>query len=324
MAVSKAKKKKVQKKVAKAIFGQWFALIMLLLVLFGLIGVCAYEYSEPFRQWVDELGIFSTQAPAIPPIDPDGDEMAVHFIDVGQGDATLFQTSKGSVLVDCGEKEYGDDVVAYLKAQGVTELEYFIITHPDSDHMGCASYVLENITVKTFVMNGQEKTTQFFEKALDVIEEKQIAVDIVGPGDMLTVGALQMKIYGPQPNLVNSTEWNEASLIIHATYGNRSFLLTGDAEEKGEEDLLANYNSELLKCDVFSAGHHGSKTSNSPELLEAARPTYVVISCGEGNSYGHPHQEALDVFADIGAIVYRTDELGSIVFITDGEALTKR
>ncbi len=324
MAVSKAKKRKVQKKVAKAIFGKSLALIMLLIALFSLIGVALYQYNAPFKDFVDGLGIFSTQAPAIPPIDPNGDEMAVHFIDVGQGDSTLFQTPQGSVLVDCGEKEYGEDVVAYLNAQGVYELEYFIITHPDSDHMGCASYVLENITVKKFIMNGQEKTTQFFEKALDVIEEKQIDVDIVGPGDVITVGALQMKIYGPQPELVNSTEWNEASLIIHATYGNRSFLLTGDAEERGEEDLLANYDGELLKCDVFSAGHHGSKTSNSPELLAAARPTYVVISCGEGNSYGHPHQEALDAFEDIGATVYRTDKLGSIVFITDGETLTKR
>lgn len=323
MAVSKSKKKKVQKKVAKAVFGKWLALIMLLLVLFGLAGALAYEHCEPFQNFVDGLGIFPTKAPAIPPIDPNGEEIAIHFIDVGQGDSTLFQTPQGSVLVDCGEKEYGDDVVAYLNAQGVEELEYFIITHPDSDHMGCASYILENINVKVFVMNGQEKTAQFFKKALDVIEEKQITVDIVGPGDVITLGALQMKIYGPQQELIDSEEWNEASLIIHATYGNRSVLLTGDAEEKGEEDLLEHY-GDLIKCDIFSAGHHGSRTSNSPELLAAAKPTYVVVSCGEGNSYGHPHQEALDVFADIGATVYRTDELGSIVFVTDGDTLTKK
>ena len=295
------------------------AIIALLSVLLG----CLYEYSEPFRDFVNDLGIFSTQAPAIPPIDPEGNEMAVHFIDVGQGDATLFQTTNGSVLVDCSESQYGDDIVAYLRAQGVTELEYFIITHPDEDHMGAAAYILQNIEVKTFVMNGQEKSTQFFSKALDVIDEKGIEAVIAVPGDVFTVGALQMKIFGPQQYLVEDDEWNEASLIIHATYGNRSFLLTGDAEKKGESDLVEHYGNQI-KCDVFSAGHHGSKTSNSPELLAAAKPTYVVISCGEGNKFGHPHQEALDAFADIGAIVYRTDELGSIVFITDGETLTKR
>lgn len=322
MAISKAKKKKLQKKAAKAIFGKALTLIMLLIVLFGLLGACLYEYCEPFRAFIQELGIIKTEAPSITTINLKDNEMAVHFIDVGQGDSTLFQTSKGSILVDCGESEYGEVVVAYLKAQGIKELEYFIITHPDSDHMGCAAYVLQNIKVKTFVMNGQEKTANFFEKALDVIEEKEIPVDIVGPGDVINMGELQMKIYGPQPELVSSTDWNEASLIIHATYGERSFLLTGDAEKKGEEDLLKHY-SEFIECDVFSAGHHGSKTSNSKELLLAANPTYVVISCGEGNEYGHPHQAALDVFGDIGAKIYRTDHLGSIVFITDGIELRK-
>ena len=295
------------------------AIIALLSVLLG----CLYEYSEPFRDFVNDLGIFSTQSPAIPPIDPDGNEMAVHFIDVGQGDSTLFQTANGSALVDCSESQYGDDIVAYLKAQGVTELEYFIITHPDEDHMGAAAYILQNIEVKTFVMNGQEKSTQFFTKALDVIEEKGIEAVIAVPGDVFTVGALQLKIFGPQQYLVEDDEWNEASLIIHAQYGNRSFLLTGDAEKKGESDLLEYY-GDKIKCDVFSAGHHGSKTSNSYELLAAAKPTYVVISCGEGNKFGHPHQEALDVFQTIGATVYRTDELGSIVFVTDGDTLIKK
>jgi beta-lactamase superfamily II metal-dependent hydrolase len=101
------------------------------------------------------------------------------------------------------------------------------------------------------------------------------------------------------------------------------FAIKGDAEEEGEEDLLKHHKNEL-KCDVFSAGHHGSKTSNSQELLEAAMPSYVVISCGADNKYGHPHQEALDVFQSINATVYRTDLLGSIVFVTDGENLEKK
>ena len=189
--------------------------------------------------------------------------------------------------------------------------------------MGCASYVLEHIDVNRFVINGQQKSTQFFEKALDVLEEKSIESMIVTPGDVITVGALQLKIYGPEADLIESEKWNDASLIIHATYGERSFLLTGDAEEDGEESLLKHYTT-VLKCDVFSAGHHGSKTSNSAELLSYARPTYVVISCGEGNSYGHPHQEALDIFEEAGATIYRTDKLGSIVFITNGKDLIKK
>ena len=321
---TKTSKRRRKKKIAKAIFGKSLPLVMVLVLLLGVLFGLAYSTFEPVRDFVDGLGIISTSQTTKPRpiIDPEGDTMAVHFIDVGQGDSTLFQTPKGSVLVDCGESEYGDDVVAYLKAQGVTELEYFIITHPDSDHMGCAAYVLQNIKVKNFVMNGQEKSTKFFEKALDELEKQEIEGIIAVPGDVITVGALTIEILGPQRLDFKEADWNNASLILHATYGLHSFLLTGDAEEEGEEDLLKKYASSL-KCDVFSAGHHGSKTSNSLELLQAADPDFVVISCGEGNSYGHPHQGALDVFSKIGATVYRTDKEGSIVFTTDGKTLTK-
>lgn len=360
MALSNSTKKKIRKKAAKAIFGKSLALVLVLLTVIGIAGSCLYENNEPFRAFVDDLGIVSTTSTQkssissstsssisnstssssssssssstqfIPPNDPSEDFMLVHFIDVGQGDSTLFQTPSGSVLVDCGESEYGDDVVEYLRAKGVEELEYFIITHPDSDHMGCAAYVLKNIRVKNFVLNGQAKTTQFFKKAIDEAtkqaEEGTLNNIKAEPGDVFSVGDLVMKIYGPEKELVETDEWNDASLIIHAMYGDRSFLLTGDAEEKGEESLLEHleYYEANLKCDVFSAGHHGSRTSNSKELLEAASPRYVVVSCGEDNSYGHPHQEALDAFESVGAEVFRTDELGTIIFVTDGISLTKK
>ena len=348
MALSNSTKKKIRKKAAKAIFGKSLALVLVLLTVIGIAGSCLYENNEPFRAFVDDLGIVSTTSTQkssissstsssssssssgssssssstqfIPPNDPSEDFMLVHFIDVGQGDSTLFQTPSGSVLVDCGESEYGDDVVEYLRAKGVEELEYFIITHPDSDHMGCAAYVLKNIRVKNFVLNGQAKTTQFFKKAIDEAtkqaEEGTLNNIKAEPGDVFSVGDLVMKIYGPEKELVETDEWNDASLIIHAMYGDRSFLLTGDAEEKGEESLLEHleYYEANLKCDVFSAGHHGSRTSNSKELLEAASPRYVVVSCGEDNSYGHPHQEALDTFESVGAEVFRTETQAQVCY----------
>lgn len=317
------RKKRAQKKILKAIFGKALPIVLLIAAILGFAFNYFYNNNDDFRIFVDENIYHKTTVAQKPYIDPNGSEMAVHFIDVGQGDSTLLQTPQGSVLVDCSESEYGDDVVEYLNAQGVTELEYFIITHPDSDHMGAAAYILEHITVKTFVMNGQEKSAKFFENALDVIEERDIDTMIAVPGDVITVGALQISVLGPYRLDFSEAEWNNASLILHATYGHRSFLLTGDAEEEGEEDLLKHHKNEL-KCDVFSAGHHGSKTSNSQELLEAAMPSYVVISCGADNKYGHPHTEALDVFQSINATVYRTDLLGSIVFVTDGENLEKK
>lgn len=302
------------------------SIVLALIAFLFVIGGALYASNEDVRNFVDSyLGTPTTKAPGVPPIDPNGEEMAVHFIDVGQGDCTLLQTPDGSVLVDCGEPDKGDDIIAYLESVGVTELEYFIITHPHDDHMGSAAYVLRNITVKNFVINGQQRTTKFFEEALDVVEEKGINGIIASPTDtennLFQIGALQLRILGPYKDY--GDDYNNASLIIHAIYGERSFLLTGDAEKKAEEEFL-KYHANEIKCDVFAAGHHGSRTSNTAELLAAARPTYVVISCGEGNDYNHPNQEALDNFADIGAKVYRTDLVGSVVFITDGKTLTKK
>lgn len=335
-------KAKQKKKLIKAIFGASLPLVMILLLLLGLGGTFLYESSEPFhnfieefngtafyegfeqlRDLVDNLGIFTTQATNKPFIDPNGDEMALHYIDVGQGDCTLLQTTCGSVLIDCGEKEYGDDVVAYLDSQGIDELEYFIITHPDSDHMGCAYYVLENVKVNNFIINGMEKTASFFEKALDIIEQKNISSEIALPGDIYIIGALHIEILGPRVDDIGDLESNDSSLIIYATYGSRAFLFSGDAEKRGEE-LLLKYDSNSIDCDIFSAGHHGAKTSNSLALLQAATPEYVIVSCGKNNSYGHPTAEAMNNFSKVGATIYRTDELGTIVFITDGQNLELR
>lgn len=320
----KSKQQKVAKKIAKKVFGQNLALVMVLLLLLGVAFWLCYQQFQPVRDFVDGLGIFTTSTTTAPRpvIDPNGELLAVHYIDVGQGDSTLLQTSAGSVLIDCSEPEYGEDIVAYLNSQGVTELEYFIITHPDEDHMGAAAYIIRNITVKKVIMNGQTKNAKFFSNTLDAMEERGVDGEILGPGDYLEIGALRLDVFGPYSLDHSTAEWNNASLIIKAIYGETSFLFTGDAEESGEEDLLEHHRAEL-DCDVFQAGHHGSKTSNSEELLDAATPSHVVISCGEGNKYGHPHQVALDRFEGIGAQVHRTDKEGTIVFISDGKSVSK-
>lgn len=317
---TKKYKKKQKQRLMKSLFGACLPLFLIIALIFG-VGGYLYDGNGDFRAFVDQIFNVEDVKNERPYIDPNGEEMALHFIDVGQGDSALLQTPKGSVLIDCGEKEYGESVVSYLEKQGVDELEYFIITHPDSDHMGCAAYVLENVKVKNFIINGKEKSAVFFENALDVIESKGINSEIAGDGDVFIVGNLRLEILGPCVDDVNELDSNDSSLIILATYGSKSFLFTGDAEKEGEKLLLDNHGADI-DCDIFSAGHHGAKTSNSLELLEAASPEYVVVSCGKGNSYGHPTSFALNNFAKVGATVLRTDELGDIVFITDGATIT--
>lgn len=324
--MAKKKKKKsgtAGARIMSAIFGRaLLPIVLILAIFFG-----AYSYSEPFRDFVDSLGILPTETTpstnaGIPVIDPEGNELALHYIDVGQGDSTLLQSSAGAILIDCGETEYGETVVNYLREQGVEKLDYFIITHPDSDHMGCAAYILRNIAVEHFVINGKTKTAKFFSNALDAAEEAGVECEIAEAGDCFILGALRLDILGPYTDDIDSMDSNESSLIIRASWGKRVFLFTGDAEKKGEGLLLENNSAEMLRCDVFSAGHHGSKTSNSEALVSVILPRYVVISCGADNKYGHPNSEALDIFASHGCEVIRTDVSGTVIFITDGESLT--
>ncbi len=323
-----AKQRRTARRVVKGVFGKSLPLIMILLLLLGVVGALLYRQFEPVRDFVDGLGIIPTTTTTTTAhrshIDPDGGELEVHFIDVGQGDSALLLTAEAAVLIDCGEVEYGDDVVAYLESCGVEKLDYFIITHPDSDHMGCAAHILQNVEVEHFVINGKEKSTAFFRKTLDAIDEKGIDAMIAEAGDVISLDALTLTVLSPTSDEISGLSSNDSSLIIRADYGSRSFLFTGDAESEGEGLLLERCGEEMLRCDVFSAGHHGSKTSNSLALLQLVSPEYVVISCGKGNSYGHPHVQALDVFESVGARVLRTDLLGSIVFVTDGSSLDVR
>lgn len=318
-----SKKKRAVKKASRAVFGKNTSLAAVLLVLLAVALALFYHQSEAFRDFLHDNGIYTTTSDAqvIPSIDPEGNELAVHYIDVGQGDATLLQTSAGAVLIDCGSKEYGDDILTYIEGEGITELEYLIFTHPHEDHMGCAPAVLRGITVKNVIMNDRTSTTNYFEKTLDAIEELGINVILAEPDEIITVGALQLRILGPQSSKYSGDDTNNSSIIIHAIYGNRAFLFTGDAEREAEAELVETYGG-TLKSDVFAAGHHGSSTSNTQGLLDECAPSHVVISCGEGNSYNHPHEEAVQRFENAGAQIHRTDKDGTVIFITDGESLT--
>lgn len=318
-----SKKKRAVKKASRAVFGKNTSLAAVLLVLLAVALALFYHQSEAFRDFLHDNGIYTTTSDAqvIPSIDPEGNELAVHYIDVGQGDATLLQTSAGAVLIDCGSKEYGDDILAYIEGEGITELEYLIFTHPHEDHMGCAPAILRGITVKNVIMNDRTSTTNYFEKTLDAIEELGINVILAEPDEIITVGALQLRILGPQSSKYSGDDTNNSSIIIHAIYGNRAFLFTGDAEREAEAELVETYGG-TLKSDVFAAGHHGSSTSNTQGLLDECAPSHVVISCGEGNSYNHPHEEAVQRFENAGAQIHRTDKDGTVIFITDGESLT--
>ena len=249
-----------------------------------------------------------------------------HFIDVGQGDAILIMVDDKAILIDTSESGERQKLVDYLEQMNITELEYFIATHPDADHIGSAAYVVENYTIKNVIMSPKTHTSKTYENFILALEEREEINVINAPdilGESVMVGELEMKVLGPIGEF-NKSDNNNPSVVIMARWGNTKVLLTGDAETEAEERIISRYGNDL-KCDVLKVGHHGSNSSTwESGLLEYAEPSIAVISCGEGNKYGHPHGVTVDALEEAGVTIYRTDLLGTIVITSDGTTIAKK
>ena len=233
---------------------------------------------------------------------PEG-TLEVHYIDVGQGDATLIKCGSHAMLIDGGNNNKGTTVQLYLKKQGVESLDYVIGTHPDADHIGGLDVIVYKYNCDTVIMPDYEKDT--------------ITYPVVG--EQYALGEAKFTIIAPNSNSYGGNA-NDYSVAILLEYGKNRFLFTGDAEEASEMEMLSN--GIELSADVYKVAHHGSRSASTQEFLNAVRPKYAVISCGEGNSYGHPHAEVLNRLRSMGVEVFRTDEQGSIIASSDGENIT--
>lgn len=239
-------------------------------------------------------------------------DTTVHFIDVGQGDSTLFLSAGEAILIDAGTAEAGEQVVNYLANQGVTELRAVIATHPHADHIGGMRAVLSAFQVDEFFITGATTTTWTYENMLDIIDAQRIPLVVPEPGDVLTLeSGASFRFLSPSSDQ-NFKNLNNASLVCMFEAGDGRVLMTGDAEKEIEQSLLAQ-NADL-RCDVIKLGHHGSRSSSIPSFLAAARARTAIISCASDNSYGHPHKETMkNLAAAVIRDVRSTAEEGSIV-----------
>ncbi len=244
--------------------------------------------------------------------------MEVHFIDVGQADATLILCDGHAVLIDAGENEDGVYLQNYLRKQGVETIDLFVITHFDSDHCGGADVIITKFDIDDLLVSDFTKDTATCRDVFDAISYKGYSYSTPSAGDTYQIGDMEITIIAPAYS--GYTDANNASIGLIVRYGSTSFLFTGDCEEEAETAILKT--GIDLKADVYQAGHHGSRTSSSTAFLEAVNPAYAVISCGEGNSYGHPHAATLNSLRMMGVQVFRTDEQGTIVAYSDGESIT--
>lgn len=245
-------------------------------------------------------------------------KLIVHFIDVGQGDSVLLESNDEFVLIDAGERGYGDAVSSYINERGADELKYVIATHPHTDHMGGMRTVLNDIAAENFITVETDCATSTWIKLLKTVEEKKINYIDAKTGDTYTFGSASFTILAP--NSDNYDNYNNYSVVTKVTCGDISFMLTGDAEKESEYEMVRS--GVDLHADVLKCGHHGSSTSTTAKFLKAVDPSYAVISCGKDNDYGHPHKETMQKLNALGTTILRTDQMGTIVAYTDGKELS--
>lgn len=249
-------------------------------------------------------------------------KLTVRFLDVGQGDSELVMLPSGkTMLIDAGEAEYGDRVVADLLALGITKLDYVVATHPHADHIGGLPKVIESFSVGAIFLPNATTTTQTYKKLLIAIQNKGLKAGIVRAGATLFeedgVAAVVVA-----PNNDQYDDLNNYSIVIRLSYKNNAFLFTGDAETLSENEITAN-----VQADVLKVGHHGSTTSTGASFLKRVAPKYAVIEVGADNDYGHPAASTLKRLQSAGVTVYRTDQDGTVTMVSDGtniSVLTER
>ena len=248
----------------------------------------------------------------------DGSTLEVHYLDIGQGDCTLIRQGDHAMLIDAGNNSKGTKVQAYLENQGIDHLDYVIGTHPDADHIGGLDVIIYKFDCGKVMMPDYSKDTQTYDDVIQAAKSKDYQIAHPKAGEEYTLGEAEVTVVCPVKDNYGSNA-NDYSIGVRVQFGENSFLFTGDAEEHSEEDMVSS--GENLKADVYKAAHHGSRTANTEDFLKAVDPQYVVISCGEGNTYGHPHAEVLNRLREMGIQIFRTDDQGTIVAVSDGQTI---
>lgn len=261
---------------------------------------------------------------ALRPLPP---RLKVTFLDVGQGDAIVLQTPRGHVMVvDTGRATPEDDmgrrvVLPFLRAQGVNRVDALALTHPDIDHVGGAISLLQRVRVHFLLLSLPTSGHPLYGPVQEAAGQRRIPVRALARGQRIEFpdGVVAEVLHPSVRSMFGQHPDNNASLVLRVQYGRTSLLLTGDAEEEAEREMLRA--GERVGADLLKLGHHGSLTSSSEAFLEAVRPQVAIVSVGRGNIYGHPHPQILARLQSRHIRLFRTDRDGAITVLSDGRTM---
>lgn len=245
--------------------------------------------------------------------------LTVSVIDVGQGDSILVQFPDGeNMLVDAGTRNAGPIVVNYLQSHHVSKIDLLVASHPHEDHIGGMENVLSSFTVGKVWDSGYNHGSRTQQRFLQTIQEKGIRYGKPKAGFSQNMGQARIDVLSPVRELSGThSDANNNSVVLRVSYGKISFLLTGDMEGE-ERDTVRTF----PRTTVLKVAHHGSRNGTDGYFLSQVKPQIAVISYGVGNSYGHPHAEALAALKSAGVRIYGTGENGTVIIITDGNTVS--
>ncbi|MBC1999117.1 MBL fold metallo-hydrolase [Listeria marthii] len=239
----------------------------------------------------------------------------VHFIDVGQGDAIYIKAPSGEdILIDAGNKGKGKIVVNYLKKLKVKDIDIMIASHSDADNIGGLPEVMNSIKVKSLYAPNSTNTTAAYKDFVNTAKKKKLAIKTAKAGVKLPVKGVNAQFVGPVKTY-GKTDRNNWSAVLHVAYKKNTFLFTGDAQTKAENDMIKA--KKTLRADVLKVSTQGSKTATSKAFVNVVKPKYAIISVGK-NGYGHPTSQTVSTLTKAKAKVYRTDRNKTIVITGNG------
>lgn len=239
------------------------------------------------------------------------EECVIHYINVGQGDASLIEGPNFNILIDAGPDASSDALIKYLKNHNIKAIDYVIATHPHEDHIGGMDEIIDAFKVKTFIAPKIKNNSTEFISLVKALNAKNLPITYVEENTLINLDeddSLNFLYAGPK---VAEDNLNNYSMVFSFKHKNKLFLFTGDIEKAVEEKL--SISGVLSKTDVLKVAHHGSSTSSSQEFIDVVKPSLSIISCGMGNDYGHPNNSTLTSLNKINSKILRTDINGNII-----------
>ncbi len=286
------------------------------IILFFIIGIVATFYPEALQDVnTDNENISNIKNSVISEkqekeINIDSEKLNILYLDVGQADSQLIFYKNKLMIIDTGNVNDGEKIVAFLKEKNITTIDYLIGTHIHEDHIGSMQYIVKEFNIgKMYLPYNESNTSIYYKNLLTEVLNKNLEINELEIGNKINIEDLECEVMAVDNS--EPEDANDASIVLEMTYKKYKFLFTGDATKKVE-------NSRGWKdIDVLKVGHHGSDTSSSKNFIDSIKPEISIISVGEGNNYNLPKESIIKRLEDTGSKVYRTDKHGTIQIIVD-------